>query len=112
MAIVKVTPTTADKALRDIDWSAIDAMSDDDIARQIGENPDAAPDMAPEIDVFDIRRRTGLSQRAFAQTFGFSVRTLQEWERGAKTPSGPARVLLTVIDREPDAVKRALAPAA
>jgi len=50
----------------------------------------------------------GFSQGKFAERFGFSVRTIQEWERGAKRPSGPARTLLLVIARRPDAVIEAL----
>ncbi len=46
----------AREALAATDWDRIDAMTDEDIARQIASNPDAAPDMAPEIDVRAIRR--------------------------------------------------------
>ncbi|MBI4183704.1 MAG: helix-turn-helix domain-containing protein [Proteobacteria bacterium] len=62
-----------------------------------------------EIDVKAIRARLGLSQGAFARTFGVSVRTIQDWEIGRRVPSGPARALLTIIAREPEAVRRALA---
>jgi len=96
-------------ALAATDWDRIDATSDADIARQIAANPDAAPDMAPGIDVRAIRRTTGLSQSEFARAYEFSVRTVQEWERGAKTPSGPARTLLRAIKGDPEAVRRALA---
>ena len=96
-------------ALATTDWDRVDAMTDADIARQIAANPDAAPDMAPEIDVSAIRRATGLSQAEFARTYEFSVRTVQEWERGAKTPSGPARTLLRAIKGDPEAVRKALA---
>jgi putative transcriptional regulator len=33
-------------ALAATDWEAIDAMTDEDIARQIADNPDAAPDLS------------------------------------------------------------------
>jgi putative transcriptional regulator len=49
-----------------------------------------------------------MSQSHFAQYIGVSVRTIQEWEQGRVVPSGAARAFLTVIDREPDAVHRAL----
>ncbi len=62
-----------------------------------------------EIDVRRIRGEIGLSQAAFAAYFGVSRRTIQEWEQGRRVPTGPARVLLTVISREPEAVLRALA---
>ena len=62
-----------------------------------------------EIDVRQIRGDIGLSQAAFAAYFGVSRRTIQEWEQGRRVPTGPARILLTVISREPEAVIRALA---
>jgi putative transcriptional regulator len=61
-----------------------------------------------EIDVKVIRERISLSQSEFAKLFGLSKRTLQHWEHGRRVPSGPARAFLTVIAREPDAVRRAL----
>jgi putative transcriptional regulator len=57
-----------------------------------------------------VRERLGLSQEAFAQRFGLSLRTIQEWEQHRREPDGPARVLLQVIANEPEAVERALAP--
>lgn len=61
------------------------------------------------VDVKAIRKRRGLSQAAFAARFGVSIGTLRDWEQKRRRPEGPARVLLTVIDREPKAVERALA---
>ena len=101
----------ATEALAQTDWKAIDAMTDADIARQIAANPDAASDMAPEIDVRAIRRASGMTQAEFAAAYHFSVRTVQEWERGAKRPSGPARTLLRAIRADPEGLKRALAAA-
>ena len=54
------------------------------------------------------RRRLGLSQTEFAAWFGISPGTLRNWEQGRRVPEGPARVLLRVIERDPDAVRRAL----
>lgn len=59
--------------------------------------------------ILDLRKRLGLTQEKFAARFGFSVATLRHWERGDRTPHGPALVLLNLIDREPQAVMRALA---
>jgi putative transcriptional regulator len=61
-----------------------------------------------DIDVKAIRTRFGLSQEAFAVRFGFKKATVQDWEQRRRTPEASARVLLTVIDREPAAVLRAL----
>lgn len=60
------------------------------------------------VDVKAIRKRLGLSQAAFAQRFGFSLDSVQNWESGRRRPEGPARMFLTVIDREPEAVQRAI----
>jgi putative transcriptional regulator len=62
-----------------------------------------------DIDVPSIRKKLGLSQREFALQFGFSLGTVRHWEQSRHVPDGSARVLLTIIDRDPDAVKKALA---
>jgi putative transcriptional regulator len=62
----------------------------------------------PQVNVRAARRRLGMSQDRFAQSFGVSAATVRNWEQGRRRPEGPARVLLAVIDREPEAVKRAL----
>jgi putative transcriptional regulator len=54
--------------------------------------------------VAEIRGRIGLSQSEFAKLIGVSVRTLQEWEQGRRAPSGPARTLLLVADKNPKAL--------
>jgi len=55
-------------------------------------------------DVAAIRGKTGLSQARFAELLGVSVRTLQDWEQGRRSPSGAARTLLLVADRNPKAI--------
>ena len=55
-----------------------------------------------------IRKRMKLSRQKFAERFGLDVRALQDWEQGRRVPDRSARVLLTVIDRDPEAVERAL----
>jgi putative transcriptional regulator len=109
--MAKSLSEAARKALAATDWRKVDALTDADIARQIAANPDAAPDMAPEIDVRAIRRAAGLTQAQFAAAYQFSVRTVQEWERGAKRPSGPARTLLRAIRNDPEGLRKAIAAA-
>lgn len=108
--------------LAQIDWRKFDATDDETIARQAAWDPDTAPVIgagellsvgrrvtADEIeDVRALRIRLGLSQEAFADRFGFSVATIRQYESRRRTPSGPVRVLLRVIAREPEAVTRAL----
>lgn len=62
----------------------------------------------PTVDIRATRRRLGLSQTAFAAKFGFQPATLRNWEQGRTRPDGPARVLLAVIARHPEAVEDAL----
>ncbi len=107
----KTLSDAAQGALAATDWGKVDAITDEDIARQIASNPDAAPDMAPVVDVRAIRRAAGMTQAQFAAAYEFSVRTVQEWERGAKRPSGPARTLLRAIKGDPEALRKALAAA-
>jgi putative transcriptional regulator len=109
--MVRASSQAARNALATTDWGKIDAMTDEGLARQIAANPDAAPDMAPEIDVRAIRRAAGMTQAQFAASYEFSIRTVQEWERGAKKPSGPARTLLRAIKADPEGLRRALAAA-
>ena len=52
-------------------------------------------------EVASIREKTGLSQVRFAELLGFSVRTLQDWEQGRRAPSGAARTLLVVANKNP-----------
>jgi putative transcriptional regulator len=64
-----------------------------------------------EIDVAAIRAKLGLSQRAFAERFNFSISTLQQWEQKRRVPEGPARTLLTLIDRAPGKIQKLLSAA-
>ncbi len=84
------------KAKRDIGQEILDGLRElkrGDIGRVIN-----VPDVA------SIRQKTGLSQSRFAALLGVSVRTLQDWEQGRRAPSGAARTLLLVADRNPHAL--------
>jgi len=109
--MAKPLSEAARSELTETNWVRVDALTDADIARQIAANPDAAPDMAPEIDVRAIRRATGMTQAQFAAAYEFSLRTIQVWERGAKRPSGPARTLLRAIRNDPEGLRKAIAAA-
>ena len=61
------------------------------------------------IDVRSVRRDRGLTQQAFADTFGFTVGAVRDWEQGRKRPDRTARVLLAVIQSAPEAVAIAVA---
>jgi putative transcriptional regulator len=60
------------------------------------------------VDVRSIRRKLLLTQQEFALQFGFSVAAVRHWEQGSRIPEMSARVLLTLIDKDPDYVRRTL----
>jgi putative transcriptional regulator len=60
------------------------------------------------VDVYAVRRRTGLSQAAFSSRIGVSPGTLRNWEQHRRTPDGQARVLLALLDRNPRIVEDTL----
>jgi len=59
-----------------------------------------------------IRANYRLSQGQFAALLGISVSTLRNWEQGRRKPEGPARILLQVATKHPDAVWDVVRPAA
>lgn len=59
-------------------------------------------------EIQKIRQEYLLSQKEFAELFGVSLRTLQQWEQGRRHPHGPAQVLLKVIAYNSKAVQEAL----
>ena len=63
----------------------------------------------PVVDIKAIRKQLGVSQARFATIFNLSVDSVRNWEQGRRVPEGPARTLLWIIDKEPEAVMRALA---
>jgi putative transcriptional regulator len=70
-----------------------------------------APSRTFEYEAMDIKRirhRLEVSQRQFAMMIGVSMSTLQNWEQGRRHPEGPARALLRVVDKQPEAVFSAL----
>lgn len=59
-------------------------------------------------DIKSMREHLGLSQAQFAHLLGISAATLQNWEQGRRSPEGPARALLRVVESHPEAVLDAL----
>ncbi|MGH6898410.1 MAG: helix-turn-helix domain-containing protein [Geminicoccaceae bacterium] len=89
------------------DWSRIDATTEEEITAQIAEDEaEAMRDAAAYAR--RVRRKVGLSQVAFARRIGVRVDTVRNWEQGKRTPQGPARALLRIIDRAPEAALQAL----
>jgi putative transcriptional regulator len=75
------------------------ADTDDDLSLGSGLRLPAA------IDAAAVRSKTGLSQAAFARRIGVAVGTLRNWEQGRRSPQGPARVLLALLDHNPRIVE-------
>lgn len=61
-----------------------------------------------DVDVKAIRSKLGLSQAEFSRRYAVSLRSLQEWEQGRRRPESAVRAYLTVIERDQDAVEKAL----
>jgi putative transcriptional regulator len=76
-----------------------------------GENAGYKVSVPAQVDVKAIRKRLNMTQCRFSDTFGFSLDAVKHWEGGRRTPESSARVLLTVIARNPHAVIAALQPA-
>lgn len=110
---VEMTPAMIEQTIAGIDWAKVDATDDADIAAQIAADPDTAPVLSDVEHIASqvklVRRRLSLTQAEFARRFQVSLGTVRDWEQGRRQPDGPAQVLLWVIDREPEAVLRALA---
>ena len=60
------------------------------------------------VDIKRIRNRLHVSQSQFSLMIGVSKSTLQNWEQGRREPDGPAKALLRVVDKQPQAVLKAL----
>ncbi len=56
----------------------------------------------PKTDIVRVRGKLGLSQSKFAAILGISADTLQNWEQGRRSPTGPAKVLLRIAARHPE----------
>ena len=102
---------TDDRRVFDDGQRIVDGL-DDIISWTKGDDSAArvVPWQAPtSVDVKAIRHKLGMSQRAFAACFGLKLESLRNWEQNKRVPDSSARALLTLIDREPEAAKRAFA---
>jgi putative transcriptional regulator len=103
------------EAIATTDWQALDARTDERIARDVADDPDAAPLLTDAQAAVALARsvclRLGLSQAEFAQRFHVSLGALREWDRNLGQPDATVFAYLRVIAREPDMVAKALAGA-
>ena len=75
------------------------------LARAKGEVPAIVHD---PLSLREVREQAHLTQAQLAPLMGMSLSGYWKWEQGQRRMSGPAATLLRLIQREPDAVKRAL----
>lgn len=112
MATVKVTPEMVAQAISETDWTAQDALTDEDIARQVAANPDAPPILSDAETaaamIRTTRKRLGLSQAAFAARYHIPAGTVRDWEQNRRQPDSTAIAFLRVIARQPEMVAQAL----
>jgi putative transcriptional regulator len=74
------------------------------IAVARGEAKPSRLRVPPEMDVRAIRRKMGMSQDAFASTFGFTLSQIRDWEQGRTRPLGALRAYLMIIEQNPESV--------
>ena len=90
---------------QETDWDALEAMTDEEVQKAAESDPDAQPMTEEQLrgarrapNVKAIRERFGLSQSEFATRFGFSTRTIQEWEQGRSFPNRGYMLYLWTIE--------------
>ncbi len=113
---VQILPDGSIRPIDDrTDWARLNAMTDEEIEANALGDPDNPPLTDAELarmrrvpNPREIRTRLNLTQEQFAKRFHLRLGTIRDWEQGKKEPDSAAKVLLRVIDREPEAVDRAL----
>jgi putative transcriptional regulator len=91
--IVEILPDGSERALAGQLEPAIQANGRQALPN--GAPPDAAYARG-------VRARTKLTQAEFAARIGVPIETVRNWEQGKRSPRGPARALLKLIDKAPD----------
>ena len=93
----------------------LDATTEEEIEAIAASDPDNPEWTDEELErgvasrrVRLLRKRLGLSQSEFAERYRINIARLRDWEQGRSTPDSAILAYLTVIEREPEAVKRAL----
>jgi len=90
-------------------FTEISAGLNEAISHAKGEKTKTIEHKMESIDVKAIRKKTGMSQQKFCSTFGISLGALRHWEQGLRSPRGTARVLLKVVEHNPDAIIESIA---
>jgi putative transcriptional regulator len=99
--IVEILPDGSERALPSqlVSASAQPTLDGAAASGRVAVAVGAAPDA---VYARGVRARTKLTQAEFAARIGVPIETVRNWEQGKRSPRGPARALLKVIDKAPD----------
>ena len=114
--IGQVVPDGSTRPLKSrTDWARLRATSEEEIEANARADPDNPPMTPAELDRMrpvpnpkQIRQRLRLTQEQFAARFHVPLGTLRDWEQARTEPDTAAPAYLRVIEKEPEAVARAL----
>jgi putative transcriptional regulator len=117
MAIVRYILAPANPPTMSHETKArLEAMTDEEITAAAESDPDNPPLTDQEfarIRAIRIarraRERTGLTQAAFAETFGVNLSRLRDIEQGRKTPDRVLVSFLALVADDPDWARRVVA---
>ena len=115
---VQVLPDGSTRPLErmtDPDWARFDAITDEEAYQNALDDPDNPPLTAEQLAKMrrvpnprTIRLGLHLTQEEFAQQFQIALGTIRDWEQCVRRPDSTAKAYLRVIEKDPDAVRRAL----
>jgi putative transcriptional regulator len=113
MVIVRKTLSDVMASSQNVDRVKLASTSDEEIARQIAEDPDTAPEVTLEMltDPTNLRRQLDMTEERFAAALGIPLATLRSWEDGPDAIDPAARSLLILVARDPEGTLAALATA-
>ena len=97
----------ASVALGRIDAARVDGATEQELARQQAQDEQEAVMDAARF-ARRVRKRLGLTQAEFSRRIEVYLDTIRNWEQGKRTPTGPAKALLKVLDRNPELALAAL----
>ncbi len=105
---MKIDPNTPNAlTIGRIDSARVDATTEEDINNHLAmDEMDAMLDAAKFAK--RVRRCLGLTQVEFSARLDISLDTVRNWEQGKRSPTGPAKALLKVLDKAPEAALAAL----
>ena len=90
--------------MKKTDFDGLVAGLEDALAYAKGQPNPGTRETAVEVDrtfVAAARLEAGLTQQEFARAAGASLGTVRKWERGERSPSGAARMLVRILARDP-----------